>query len=58
MYEGDSHTHSYFTLKELLDIDWSKYNIEYIKTFLDTIEKMKLIDDDTSKVRCVFFFDN
>jgi len=53
---GDGHSHSCFTLNELLDsgIDWS----EFSNDFLNTIEKMKKVDPDPSKVRCVFFFDN
>ena len=49
---------SYFTLKELLDVDWSKYETEYLSEFFETIEKMKKLDSDPEKVRCVFFFDN
>ncbi len=50
---NDGHSHSYFTLDELLEsgVDWSS-------TFLNTIEKMKHVDPDPSNVRCVFFFDN
>jgi hypothetical protein len=57
-WEGDAHSKSYFTLKELLDVDWSKYEIEYIPEFFETIEKMKQLDTDPEKVRCLFFFDN
>ena len=51
---GDGHSHSYFTLDELLDsgVDWNEFN------FTDTIEKMGKVDPDPSNVRCVFFFDN
>lgn len=55
---GDGHSHSYFTLKELLEVDWDSYQKEYLEEFLETIEKMKSIDSNTEKVRCVFFFDN
>lgn len=55
---SDGHSHSYFTLKELLEVDWNLYEKEYITDFLETIEKMKSIDDNPEKVRCVFFFDN
>jgi hypothetical protein len=55
-WEGDAHSKSYFTLKELLDVDWSKY--ENISEFFETIEKMKQLDTDPEKVRCLFFFDN
>jgi len=57
-WEGDAHSKSYFTLKELLDVDWSKYETEYISEFFETIEKMKKLDTDPEKVRCLFFFDN
>lgn len=57
-WEGDIHSESYFTLKELLDVDWSKYNTEIFSEFFETIVKMKKIDSDPEKVRCVFFFDN
>jgi hypothetical protein len=57
-WRGDGHSHSYFTLKELLEVDWGSYNKEYISEFMETIEKMKSIDSDPQKVRCVFFFDN
>lgn len=57
-WDGDGHSHSYFTLKELLEVDWSQYNEYYVSEFLETLEDMKKIDEDTSKVRCCFFFDN
>lgn len=57
-WEGDAHSKSYLTLKELLDVDWSKYDKEYISDFLTTIERMKEVDPDPEKVRCLFFFDN
>jgi hypothetical protein len=56
LWDSDGHSHSYYTLDELLDIDWSKY--KDFDSFLLTIEKMKNIDPDTKNVRCVFFFDN
>jgi hypothetical protein len=52
-YGSDGHSHSYFTLDELLQYDFSKFPI-----FEKTIEKMKSIDEDYTKVRCIFFFDN
>lgn len=55
---GDGHSHSYFTLKELLEVDWNSYQTEHLSEFMETIEKMKSIDNDPEKVRCVFFFDN
>lgn len=52
----DAHSASYFTLKELLDVDWSKY--EYNGEFIKTIEKMSKLDENPKNVRCVFWFDN
>jgi len=57
-WDGDAHSHSFFTLEELLNVDWSEYDSEYIDDFMETLEKMKKIDEDPSKVRCCFFFDN
>lgn len=60
-WKGDAHSHSYFTLKELLDIKWESFEseeIEWLSDFMETIEKMKEIDTDPEKVRCLFFFDN
>jgi hypothetical protein len=52
-WDDDGHSHSYFTLSELL-----KENFDDFEEFKDTVESMKLIDPDPDKVRCVFFFDN
>lgn len=57
-WDSDAHSHSYFTLDELLNVDWSQYDSDYIDEFMETIEKMKEIDDDPLNVRCCFFFDN
>ena len=57
-WEGDGHSHSYFTLEELLDVDWSQYNKEYIEDFLKVVDELKSSDPDTKKVRICFFFDN
>lgn len=61
-WDGDGHSHSYYTLEELLNVNWDLYNTgyydKYLDEFLESIEKMKEIDSDPSKVRCVFFFDN
>ncbi len=55
---SDAHSHSYFTLEELLNVDWSKYDEYCVSEFLETIEKMKKIDEYPLNVRCCFFFDN
>jgi hypothetical protein len=52
-WKGDGHSHSYFTLTELLEYDWSDYSL-----FRDTLERMKELDENTDNVRAVFFFDN
>lgn len=56
--EGDGHSHSYFTLEELKNIDWSQYPSDSVGEFLETLDKMSKIDKDPSKVRCCFYFDN
>lgn len=58
LWDSDSHSHSYFTLEELLNVDWSEYDSEHIEDFMETLEKMKKIDEDPLNVRCCFFFDN
>lgn len=57
-WNGDAHSHSYFTLEELLNVDWSQYDQEYIDEFMETLEKMKDIDENPLNIRCCFFFDN
>ena len=57
-WDSDAHSHSYFTLDELLNVDWSEYEPGYISDFMEALEKMKEIDSDPLNVRCCFFFDN
>ena len=63
-WEGDGHSHSYFTLKELLEMSSGPYSGDELwekmqsPDFLESIEIMKKIDEDPNNVRCVFFFDN
>jgi hypothetical protein len=52
-WKGDGHSHSYFTLAELLEHDWSDFT-----EFRETLERMKDLDENTDNVRAVFFFDN
>jgi len=54
----DAHTPSYFSLTELINVDWTKYDDVHINEFMNAIEKMKKIDQNTDNVRCVFWFDN
>ena len=57
-WEGDGHSYSYFTLEELLNVDWDQYDKEYLEEFLKVVEDLKSIDEDPNKVRICFFFDN
>jgi hypothetical protein len=57
-WDSDAHSHSYFTLEELLNVDWSEYESDRIGGFMETLERMKKIDKDPFNVRCCFFFDN
>jgi len=61
-WDGDGHSHSYFTLDELLNFDWLEYQeddkVGWLDGFMKTIETMKSIDPDPKNVRCCFFFDN
>lgn len=57
-WDSDGHSHSYFTLEELLNVDWNQYEKEYIEEFLKVIEEIKSIDPNPKKVRICFFFDN
>lgn len=56
-WDGDGHSHSYYTLEELLNVKWDSYETSYIKDFLECIEKLKKLGEP-SKVRLLFFFDN
>ena len=55
-WDGDAHSHSYFTLEELLEVDWESKDLKWFEE--DIIEDMKKVDSDPKKVRCCFFFDN
>ena len=55
-WKGDYHSPSYFTLTELIEMNWDRF--DYVEEFKGTIEKMKEIDDNYDNVRCCFFFDN
>jgi len=57
-WDSDAHSHSYFTLEDLLNVDWSEYDSDRIGGFMETLERMKKIDKDPFNVRCCFFFDN
>lgn len=57
-YGSDGHSHSWNTLKELKEFDWSAYG-DTCKDFLDTvIPKMEAQNVGDEDVRIVYFFDN
>jgi hypothetical protein len=58
VWEGDSHSHSYFTLKELLEVDWDKYEKDSLTEFLSVLDELKSLDKDSENIRVCFFFDN
>ena len=69
-WEGDGHSHSWLSVKELLDFDYDKtffYDLEketetYTsflgKHFFDDLEILKNLDENPENVRVVFWFDN
>lgn len=57
-WDGDAHSHSYYTLTELLNVNWEEYDDCHLNDFLKSIERMKGIDEDTDNIRMCFFFDN
>ena len=57
-WDGDAHTHSYYTLTELLNVNWEEYDDCHLDGFLQSLERMKEIDEDTDNIRMCFFFDN
>ncbi len=58
VWEGDSHSHSYFTLKELLEVDWDKYEKDSLSEFLSVLNELKSLDKEPENIRVCFFFDN
>jgi len=50
---GDGHSHSYFTLRELLDYDFSEISPDF-SNFVESYRGK----DDVDDYRIVFFFDN
>lgn len=58
LWDGDGHSHSFNTLKELKEFDWSPYG-DTVSYFLnEVIPKLELIGVDDEDVRIVYFFDN
>jgi hypothetical protein len=63
-WSDDGHSHSYYLLSELLNIDWDSYKATYpdiyLDSFLNEIELLQKLPifDDPDNFRLVFFFDN
>jgi len=69
-WDGDGHSHSHVTLKELIECDYEQtreqgnsgdmitYRESVDETFFEIIENLKALHDDPEMVRVVFFFDN
>ncbi len=54
----NGHSHTYFTLSELLKVPDETWDELECRNFRDVLTKMSLIDPNPDNVRCVFFFDN
>ncbi len=59
-YGNDGHSHSYFLLSELLEVDWfGLYGVDVLSgSFGNLLERLKSIKEDPKNIRLVFFFDN
>lgn len=60
-WDTDGHSHSWFTLQELLDYDWGQISEvkKYCSPFIDTtIERLKELGEVYENIRIVFWFDN
>jgi len=56
----DIHSHSWFTLKELLDHNWTQYHDEYQSCehfVVDTLNRLKALGDP-AEIRVIFWFDS
>lgn len=63
LQDGDLHSHTHYTLTELLEVDWQKFDEEYEAGFYPTILQMQAVaiekcEGDTDKVRALFSYDN
>ena len=69
-WDGDGHSHSFLTVKELTDFDYGKtffddrgketetYRSFLGEQFFDDLEILKNLDENPENVRVVFWFDN
>lgn len=59
-WESDGHSHSYLTLKELKEFDWSSYGDTCDEFKNEVLKKMELLKEELTDndIRIVFFFDN
>lgn len=58
IYGSDGHSHSYNTLNELMDYDWSPWGKTCDVFLNEVIPKMKSLSRKYDNVRIVYFFDN
>ena len=57
-YGCDGHSHSYNTLSELMNYDWSPWGKTCDSFLNEVIPKMKTLSRKYDNVRIVYFFDN
>ena len=57
-WEGDGHNHSWNTLKELKEFDWSSYGATCDDFRNEVIPKLEAHNVDPEDIRIVYFFDN
>ena len=57
-WDCDGHSHSYFTLTELLEVPDDMWDKIECSEFRRVMADMQVMDSNTDNVRCVFFFDN
>jgi len=57
-WRSDGHTHSWLTLEELENFDWSEYGDTCDEFLQEVLPKMKAENTEPQDVRIVFFFYN
>ncbi len=60
-WKGDGHSHSYLTLKDIKEFDWTTYGNTCDAFIIETVnklEKCKSFYNTDEDIRIVFFFDN
>lgn len=57
-WDSDGHSHSFLTLKELMDYDWSNWGKTCDRFKSEVFPKLQKGSSNPDNVRIVFFFDN